>query len=207
MITLPIALEKFMQGQDLTGLKPFALLYRNKWDSVNNTYALDTANPIDISGMILKPNTLSMTLDVNEVAQYNANNVTLSLSDTENRFVEGTPNSYFPAGYQLYGSKVVLYYGITSPINPYPTQVGYTVVGSPTITDGVVSGFSSSDYVQCSSLPSSITSFEHQLKFTTGNSAPAPNSYWGLSGYGTSRAGFYITPNNEQQNNVSSTNC
>ena len=196
MITLPIALEKFMQGQDLTGLKPFALLYRNKWDSVNNTYALDTANPIDISGMILKPNTLSMTLDVNEVAQYNANNVTLSLSDTENRFVEGTPNSYFPAGYQLYGSKVVLYYGITSPINPYPTQVGYTVVGSPTITDGVVSGFSSSDYVQCSSLPSSITSFEHQLKFTTGNSAPAPNSYWGLSGYGTSRAGFYITPNN-----------
>ena len=147
MITLPIALEKFMQGQDLTGLKPFALLYRNKWDSVNNTYALDTANPIDISGMILKPNTLSMTLDVNEIAQYNANNITLSLSDTENRFVEGTPNSYFPEGYQLYGSKVVLYYGLNNPINPAKSQVGYTVVGSPTITEnGVASNFSLTSY-------------------------------------------------------------
>lgn len=170
MITLPIALEKFMQGQDLTGLKPFALLYRNKWDSVNNTYAIDTANPIDISGMILKPNTLSMTLDVNEVAQYNANNVTLSLSDTKNQFVEGTPNSYFPAGYQLYGSKVVLYYGITSPINPYKSQVGYTVVGTPTISaDGVASGFSVSDYLTIETVPQNIASYEIGTKFTTGS--------------------------------------
>lgn len=167
MITLPIALEKFMQGQDLTGLKPFALLYRNKWDSVNNTYSLDTANPIDISSMILKPNTLSMTLDVNEVAQYNANNVTLSLSDTENRFVEGTPNSYFPAGYQLYGSKVVLYYGITSPINPYPTQVGYTVVGSPAITtEGVASNFSLTSYCLVNSrFAPSTSSWEIDISF------------------------------------------
>lgn len=113
MINLPNALDNFMKGKDLAGLKPFAFLYRNKWDSVNNTYALDTT-PIDISALIVKPNTLSMTLDVNEIAQYNANNVTLTLSDTENRFVEGTPNSYFPDGYQLYGSRVVLYYGLDS---------------------------------------------------------------------------------------------
>ena len=110
MITLPNGLEHFMKGKDLTGLKPFALLYRNKWDSVNNKYNLETT-PIDISDLIVKPNTLSMTLDVNEVAQYNANNVTLTLSDTKNYFVEGTPNSYFPAGYQIYGSRVELYYG------------------------------------------------------------------------------------------------
>lgn len=111
MITLPAGLAAFMQGQKLDGLKPFAVLLRNKWDSVTEKYALDLANPIDISTMIVKPNTLSMTLDVNEVAQYNANNVTLTLCDTHNRFVEGTPNSYFPDGYQLYGSRVVLYYG------------------------------------------------------------------------------------------------
>lgn len=111
MMTLPAELEHFMQGQDLNGLKPFALLYRNKWNSATNKYALEST-PIDISDLIVKPNTLSMTLDVNEIAQYNANNVTLTLADTKNYFVEGTPNSYFPEGYQLYGSRVVLYYGL-----------------------------------------------------------------------------------------------
>lgn len=117
MITLPAELEAFMQQQDLKGLKLFALLYRNKWvidesgSSESGHFELED-NPIDITDMIVKPNTLSMTLDVNEVAQYNCNNVTLTLSDTKNKLVEGIPNSLFPEGYQLYGSKVVLYYGI-----------------------------------------------------------------------------------------------
>ena len=111
MITLPAPLEKVMQSQDLKGLKPFAMLFRNKWDSINNKFELEP-NPIDISDMIAKPNTLSMTLDVSEIAQYNANNITLTLTDKDNRFVEGTPKSYFPSGYQLYGSKVILYYGL-----------------------------------------------------------------------------------------------
>lgn len=122
MITLPTGLNEFMKGHDLDGLKPFALLYRNKWDSVNNKYALEDT-PIDISALIAKPNTLSMTLDVNEVAQYNANNVTLTLSDTKNYFVEGTPNSYFPEGYQIYGSRIVLYYG-TDGVNRTPLFTG-----------------------------------------------------------------------------------
>lgn len=122
MITLPAVLQKVMDSKDLNGLKPFAVLFRNKWIDPEESgsesgesaggYVLDTLHPIDISAMITKPNTLSMTLDVNEVAQYNANNVTLTLSDPENRFLEGTPNSYFPDGYQLYGSRVVLYYGV-----------------------------------------------------------------------------------------------
>ena len=113
MITLPNELLKLQQGNDLRPLKPFVLLYRNKWNSETNKYALEET-PIDVTLMVIKPNTLSMTLDVNEVAQYNANNITLTLSDKNNRFVEGTPHSYFPAGYQLYGSRMVLYYGITS---------------------------------------------------------------------------------------------
>ena len=123
MITLPAVLQKVMNSKDLNGLKPFAVLFRNKWveeESASESesgytgagYVLDTLNPIDISHMIAKPNTLSMTLDVNEIAQYNANNVTLTLTDPENRFLEGAPGSYFPDGYQLYGSRVVLYYGL-----------------------------------------------------------------------------------------------
>ena len=128
MITLPEPLKKVMQSGKLEGIKPFAVLYRNKWyateesasgieesdsgSDIGGYFALDTDNPIDISGMIVKPNTLSMTLDVNEVAQYKANNVTLTLYDPFNRFIENTPLSYFPAGYQLYGSQVVLYYGL-----------------------------------------------------------------------------------------------
>ena len=122
MITLPSVLQKVMESNNLAGLKPFAYLFRNKWvvpdesesgEGTSAHYELDTT-PIDISEFIVKPNTLSMTLDVNEVAQYNANNVTITLADTDNRFVEGTKNSYFPAGYQIYGSRVVLYYGLDS---------------------------------------------------------------------------------------------
>lgn len=122
MITIPAALERATKSGNLTGLKPFALLYRNKWDSDNNVFALEST-PIDISEMIVKPNTLSMTLDVNEIAQYNANNVTLTLSDPHNKFIEGVPGSYFPDGYQLYGSKVVLYYGF-SEIERTPIFIG-----------------------------------------------------------------------------------
>lgn len=113
MINLPSELLKLQQGHDLRPLKPFVLLFRNKWNSETNKYAIEET-PLDVTLMVIKPNTLSMTLDVNEVAQYNANNITITLSDKNNRFVEGTPNSYFPEGYQLYGSRMVLYYGINS---------------------------------------------------------------------------------------------
>ena len=110
MINLNTQLQKVMASQNLEGLRPFAYLYSNKWNSTSNKYELENT-AIDISSMIVKPNTLSMTLDVNEIAQFNANNITLTLTDYENKFIEGTPNSFFPSGYQLYGSKVILYYG------------------------------------------------------------------------------------------------
>jgi hypothetical protein len=122
MINLPSELLKLQQGNDLRPLKPFAFLFRNKWNPEANKYQLET-NPIDITPFVIKPNTLSMTLDVAEVAQYNANNITLTLTDINNRFVEGTPLSYFPEGYQIYGSQVVLYYG-TSTTNMTSLFVG-----------------------------------------------------------------------------------
>ena len=193
MITLPTQLANFMKGKDLAGLKPFALLYRNKWDSVNNKFALEDT-PIDISALIAKPNTLSMTLDVNEVAQYNANNVTLTLEDTKNYFVEGTPNSYFPEGYQVYGSKVVLYYGLNTPINPYPTQVGYTVVGSPTIVDSVVSDFTLQDRIITSqNAPTDdITKYSFNIKFKIGT-------------IGTPQSVFTYTSSNKEGVTISNT--
>ena len=45
------------------------------------------------------------------------------------------------------------YIKLGSTKNKLQAVVGYTVVGSPTITDGVVSGFSSSDYLQLPNFP------------------------------------------------------
>ena len=71
--------------------------------------------------------------------------------------------------YVIKGGKLVfadkgLY--LTGPVN-------YTVVGSPTIVDGVASGFSDNDYLQTSStldLTTNLTDlWEFQVKFTTGD--------------------------------------
>ena len=46
-----------------------------------------------------------------EINEYTASNVTLTLSDPHNHFVEGTPESYFPNDYQIYGTRIELYAG------------------------------------------------------------------------------------------------
>lgn len=51
--------------------------------------------------------------------------------------------------------------------------VGYTIVGSPTITDGVVSGFSSSNYLTIPAPTEVIDSFEYIMKIITPNSLPS----------------------------------
>lgn len=67
----------------------------------------------------------------------------------------------------------VSYTGLERPalvelFNSLPYNVGYTVVGSPTITDGVVSGFSDSDYLRVNYSQAQCSSFEKKIKFTTG---------------------------------------
>lgn len=66
--------------------------------------------------------------------------------------------------------------------------VGYTVVGSPTITDGVVSGFSSSDYLQVAqNFPSAsdINIVQEQVVFTTGTIGTQQMIMGGNNGAGT----------------------
>lgn len=61
--------------------------------------------------------------------------------------------------------------------------VGYTIVGNPTIVDGVASGFSSSDYVIATqAYPTEITSYEKNIRFQW---APSTGGYQVLIG-GTS---------------------
>ena len=110
MMTLPAALAAKIKSNDLRGIKPIILMYRNKWDAQTNAYAPETT-PIDITEQVIKCGTLSTKLDVGEINEYTASNVTLTLSDPHNHFVEGTPESYFPDDYQIYGSRIELYAG------------------------------------------------------------------------------------------------
>ena len=110
MMTLPAALAAKLKSNDLRGIKPIVLMYRNKWDAQTNAYAPEST-PIDITAQVIKCGTLSTKLDVGEINEYTASNVTLTLSDPHNHFVEGTPESYFPDGYQIYGSRIELYAG------------------------------------------------------------------------------------------------
>lgn len=110
MMTLPAALAAKLKSNDLRGINPLVWLYRNKWDAQTNTFAPETT-PIDITEQVIKCGTLSTKLDVGEINEYTASNVTLTISDPQNHFVEGTPKSYFPDGYQIYGSRIELYAG------------------------------------------------------------------------------------------------
>ena len=80
--------------------------------------------------------------------------------------------------------------------NSMPYNVGYTAVGSPTITDGVVSAFSDSNYLQTSlGFPNSLAlnGFVCQAKFTM-PSAELTYSEYLLSTFFTSTAdGLFIT--------------
>ena len=110
MMTLPAALAAKLKSNDLRGIKPIVLMYRNKWNAQTNAYAPETT-PIDITEQVIKCGTLSTKLDVGEINEYTSSNVTLTLSDPHNHFVEGTPESYFPDDYQIYGTRIELYAG------------------------------------------------------------------------------------------------
>ena len=66
--------------------------------------------------------------------------------------------------------------------NDLPYNVGYTVVGSPTINNGVVSGFSNSDYLTING--QGQTDFEVCVSFTTSSTITQQQIIWGQSGTG-----------------------
>ena len=53
--------------------------------------------------------------------------------------------------------------------------VNYSVVGSPTIVDGVVSGFSANDYLIINNIPTNISSYEIVCTFTTSSQWKSSN--------------------------------
>ena len=59
--------------------------------------------------------------------------------------------------------------------------VGYKIVGNPTIVDGVVSEFSSSDYVTISQPSGTVNSFEINIKFTMPSSYTSGQSLLGYT--------------------------
>lgn len=72
---------------------------------------------------------------------------------------------------------------------------GYTVIGSPTISNGIVSGFSASDYLQfwSSSFPQAgMKTYESFVKFTTGSDVNTPQGLWGSVNYAGAAWGFQI---------------
>jgi len=89
-----------------------------------------------------------------------------------------TTSTYFTGSIDLNNSYIKL--GSTK----YKLQavVGYTVVGSPTISDGVVSGFSSSNYLTLGIIPN-FTKLERFVKFTT-NSVSSVQNTIGVGNYG-----------------------
>lgn len=113
MIEIPAKLAAKLKSNDLRGIKVFVYLYRNRWDEANGAFSVEQ-EPIDISDMIVKCGTLSTGLDVGEISEYTASNVTVTLADPKNRLVEGVVGSYFPAGYQIYGSRMELCVGASA---------------------------------------------------------------------------------------------
>lgn len=72
-------------------------------------------------------------------------------------------------------------------------KVGYIVVGSPTIVDGIASGFTQSDYLICDTNleTEDIETFEVCVKFTTGSEYK--HSFEGIYGTAKGTFGFYLT--------------
>ena len=101
--------------------------------------------------------------------------------------------------------------GLVNLFNTMPYNVGYTIVGNPTIVDGIASGFSTDDYLQYwnDTFPQTgMHTYEITTKFTTGEDVSGTQkimgSYtyggnaWGLaiiSGYGLGSVLRYMKPN------------
>lgn len=118
MIQLPAQLAAVIKSGDLRTLKVFCEIYRNKWDANTNAYALEQT-PVDISKYLVKCANLTTKLDVAEVTEYTASNITLAFSNVHNEFAEDISTGFFPEGYQIYGSRVSLFVG-TSATNRTP---------------------------------------------------------------------------------------
>lgn len=100
---------------------------------------------------------------------------------------EGTSTAQ-PVNYLIKGNKLVF-----ADSNLYlKGPVNYTVVGSPTIVDGVASGFTSSSCLYTTASPSFSSSCEFVCEFTTGTGISTDQGIITTYGSGDSFNPFYI---------------
>lgn len=86
--------------------------------------------------------------------------------------------------------------GLVNLFNTMPYNIGYQVIGNPTIVDGVASGFSSSDYVRLNDrlIVEDVSKLKIHTAFTTGNNVNVNQHILGSVNY-NSTYGFYIGSN------------
>ena len=140
--------------------------------------------------------TIFSSLDGNSWIEEGTTTVTLSEINTPINLGIGRINTtYFNGSIDLNNSYIKL--GSTK----YKLQavVGYTIVGSPTIVDGVVSGFSGSDYVHILNFPTIYDSIEFVTKVKNNlTSASSSNSVFALGNGSVSQNKFYLYFNTQQ---------
>ena len=99
-------------------------------------------------------------------------------------------------------NSIALYAAHSNITNPNYTiekvtgSVKYTVVGNPTIENGIVSGFSSSDYLQISNFDISSNSFEIKCGFRTSSDISTEQLLFASRSGSTTKIGLTCYTNN-----------
>ena len=209
---------KFTPSSETTGSKKFlSLFYTNSiyldfytsgatpridcqysggsyWSQIASNLSYDIPIIITIRG-----NGTTLNVEVNQNNNSQSGSKTLQELGIENIT---TNNIYFGKGHttslpMIDGSIDLNQSYIKIQNTKYQLQavVGYTVVGSPTIVDGVVSGFGSSDYLNISKsinpVSENIKTIELFSKITTGNTISASGILCSGS-YGNGALGFVV---------------
>ena len=171
-------------GTGNNGITTFAnnvdCFFRFSQKKYNNTYTIQIESSLDNVNWVKEVN-LTSSLPLGNSGQGIAFGGG-SFSNTSQYWAGSIdlPNSYIKLGSTKYNLQAV---------------VGYTIVGSPTIVDGVVSGFSSSDYLRL--LGFNINSdYEIGTKIIVNNLESANRNIIG-SQYVYSKYGFMISTNNK----------
>jgi hypothetical protein len=177
-------------ANDLVGFKQFLADQYAQGTPVVVVYALKTATTETVTGQTLQTqagdNTLTATGSISTLglsATYTKNIQKPNYVIRNGKLVWADPHIYIDDnGTKTYASANIA--PVPSEYNCLPGNVGYTVLGSPTISNGVVSGFSASDYLLATqAYPAEITSYEKNIRFKWANSAGTYQVLFGGTGY------------------------
>ena len=146
-------------------------------ESLKTLPKLDFSNP-DLTDIItndteLKPTTIDLSNQNNTIKLGIHGDSTHQLGNLE--FVKVSTEAPFDSATSPQINVSYTGLGRSALINLFksmPYNVGYTVVGSPTIVDGVASGFSSSNYLDIQKFTGYNSDFEFNVAFSTSDTTP-----------------------------------